>query len=160
MSLPMGFSCEDDLEKIDSEVILIDESRESKQRAGMDFQYHHGNGIEFDLDVEFWPVEHPMEPPDEDRPVKCPIPTASSVINDGKMKQERTTESLLRGKEQPEMKKVAIQATERPIRAVRKRQHTLIRDDHSMKPLTRMPPLPTQNITIFQMLQEVDKFES
>lgn len=47
----------------------------------MDLQYHHGNGIEFDLDVEFWPVEHPMEPPDEDRPVKCPIPTASSVIN-------------------------------------------------------------------------------
>lgn len=23
----------------------------------------------------FEPIEHPLEPPDEDRPVKCPIPT-------------------------------------------------------------------------------------
>lgn len=37
------------------------------------------NGVE--LEGEFWPVEHPLEPGEEDRPVKCPIPTASSVIN-------------------------------------------------------------------------------
>lgn len=37
------------------------------------------NGFEFNSD--FWPIEHPMEPPDEDQPVKCPIPPHSSVIN-------------------------------------------------------------------------------
>lgn len=36
------------------------------------------NGVEGE--VEFWPIEHPVEPSDEDRPVKCPIPH-SSVIN-------------------------------------------------------------------------------
>lgn len=34
-----------------------------------------------EVDFEIWPVEHPMEPPDEDRPVKCPMPADSSVIN-------------------------------------------------------------------------------
>jgi len=52
-----------------------EESREARQRIGMD--WHH-LGVE--VDMEFWPVEHPMEPPDEDRPVKCPMPD-SSVIN-------------------------------------------------------------------------------
>lgn len=44
----------------------------------MDIHHHHHHAVEFD--VEFWPVEHPMEPQDEDRPVRCPIPT-SSVVN-------------------------------------------------------------------------------
>lgn len=35
--------------------------------------HHHGG----EVDMEFWPVEHPMEPPDEDRPVKCPMPDSS-----------------------------------------------------------------------------------
>ena len=39
--------------------------------------WHH---LEVEVDMEFWPVEHPMEPPDEDRPVKCPMPD-STVIN-------------------------------------------------------------------------------
>lgn len=30
-------------------------------------------------DVEFWPIEHPIEPLDEDRPVKCPV--LNSVLN-------------------------------------------------------------------------------
>jgi hypothetical protein len=55
---------------------LIDESREARYGVGMD--WHH---LEVEVvDMEFWPVEHPMEPPDEDRPVKCPMPD-SSVIN-------------------------------------------------------------------------------
>ncbi|THF95570.1 hypothetical protein TEA_019007 [Camellia sinensis var. sinensis] len=36
------------------------------------------NGVECNTD--FWPVEHPIEPPDEDQPVKCPKPD-SSVMN-------------------------------------------------------------------------------
>lgn len=39
--------------------------------------WHH---LEVEVDMDFWPVEHPMEPPDEDQPVKCPMPD-SSVIN-------------------------------------------------------------------------------
>jgi hypothetical protein len=47
---------------------------------------------------------------------------------------------------------------------VRKRHHTLTRQDHRViaPDLTRMasiPALPTQNVTIFQMLQELDKFD-
>lgn len=41
----------------------------------MDVRSHGVEG-----EVEFWPIEHPMEPSDEDRPVKCPMPD-SSVIN-------------------------------------------------------------------------------
>lgn len=51
-----------------------------------------------------------------------------------------------------------------PVRQVRKRHHhTLNRGHHTMTPLMRMPPLPSlpaQNITIFQMLQQIDKFQS
>lgn len=52
---------------------------------------------------------------------------------------------------------------QRPARAVRKRHHTLTGgDDHVIVPLTRIPPppLPTPNLTVFQMLQQLDKFES
>ena len=45
----------------------------------MDLQHRH-HAVEFE--VEFWPVEHPMEPQDEDRPIKCPMAT-SSVIKVG-----------------------------------------------------------------------------
>lgn len=122
----------------------------------MDLQYRHGNEIE--IEFEFWPVEHPMEPPDEDQPVKCPLLAPSSAIKDGKMKEE----SLGRRTEQPDMMNIAgNRVIKRPVRTVlRKRQHTPTPDDNSMKPPARMPPLPTQNITIFQMLQEIDKFES
>ena len=57
---------------------------------------------------------------------------------------------------------VAVDA-EPPVRAVRKRHHTLTRGDYIMTPTMRtppLPPLPNQNITIFQMLQQLDKFES
>lgn len=41
-------------------------------------QQQQQQGVENEAD--FWPVEHPLEPRDEDRPVKCPMPQ-SSVIN-------------------------------------------------------------------------------
>ena len=40
--------------------------------------HQHNQGVEKSTD--FFPVEHPVEPTDEDRPVKCPMPE-SSVIN-------------------------------------------------------------------------------
>ncbi|XVE85556.1 hypothetical protein DITRI_Ditri17bG0099700 [Diplodiscus trichospermus] len=145
------------------EVAVIDETRwELWRDEGGSMDMHH-HAIEFDM--EFWPVEHPMEPQDEDRPIKCPLPASSSSINDGKGLEERVAaESWRKRTELPETAKKGISvATEPPVRAVRKRHHTLTGDDHTMKPLTRMPPLPplpTQNVTIFQMLQEFDKFNS
>lgn len=53
-----------------------------------------------------------------------------------------------------------------PARAVRKRHHTLTHGggDLEITPFIRTPPLPpplpSQNVTIFQMLQQVDKFDS
>ena len=55
---------------------MIEETIDTPERDGMDVRSH---GVEGDQ-VEFWPIEHPMEPSDEDRPVKCPMPH-SSVIN-------------------------------------------------------------------------------
>ena len=51
-----------------------EEEEEKKQNGVVEVE------VEVELDFEIWPVEHPMEPPDEDRPVKCPMPE-SSVIN-------------------------------------------------------------------------------
>ncbi|GMY18124.1 hypothetical protein FCV25MIE_13363 [Fagus crenata] len=162
----MGFSCGEDYDTKESEVPLIDESREARYRVGMD--WHH---LEVEVvDMEFWPVEHPMEPPDEDRPVKCPMPD-SSVINEGGMNEKRLSESSMRRRAevavQPagvnRQRVAAVVDADPPVRAVRKRHHTLTRGDHIMTPLMRMPPLPplpNQNITIFQMLQQFDNFES
>ncbi|XP_030960220.1 uncharacterized protein LOC126717796 isoform X1 [Quercus robur] len=171
MNISMGFSCEGDYDANESEVPLIDESRDARYRVGMD--WHH---LEVEVDMDFWPVEHPMEPPDEDRPVKCPMPD-STVINcekrisyeqEGGVNEKRIGESLRKRAEATvpaavnRQRVVAVDA-EPPVRAVRKRHHTLTRGDYIMTPTMRtpsLPPLPNQNITIFQMLQQFDKFES
>jgi len=57
---------------------LIDEASATQQQNSIIMEVHHLQGVEKSTD--FFPVEHPMEPPDEDRPVKCPMPE-SSVIN-------------------------------------------------------------------------------
>ena len=43
-------------------------------------QHHQQLQVGVENEADFWPVEHPLEPRDEDRPVKCPMPQ-SSVIN-------------------------------------------------------------------------------
>ncbi|XP_030508182.2 uncharacterized protein LOC115722935 [Cannabis sativa] len=135
------------------------------------------NGVEFEFEI--WPVEHPMEPPDEDRPVKCPIPH-SSLINE----QEKRIAVAEEKKFEEDDKEVGTGT----VRPVRKRHHITLTaenddldhdyddgndgddDDNDYRsntektimPLTRMsplPPLPTQNLTIFQMLQQFDKFD-
>uniref|UniRef100_A0A5B6YTK8 Uncharacterized protein n=1 Tax=Davidia involucrata TaxID=16924 RepID=A0A5B6YTK8_DAVIN len=123
----------------------------------------HRNGVE--SEVEFWPIEHPIEPLDEDRPVKCPMPD-SSVMNDGRMHEERFSESLRKRAELSAVvnkEGMVVAAAEPPVRAARKRHHTLTRRDQTISPLLRMPPLyplPTQNITIFHILKHFNKFES
>lgn len=57
---------------------MIDETSATQQQNCIIMEVHHLQGV--DKSTDFFPVEHPMEPPDEDRPVKCPMPE-SSVIN-------------------------------------------------------------------------------
>ncbi|KAJ4829112.1 hypothetical protein Tsubulata_032896 [Turnera subulata] len=166
----MGLSCGDnDFEKkVISVNPEVENSRESEERSG-------GGGMEvqrrqsMELEVEFWPVEHPMEPQDEDPPVKCPIPN-STVINDGRMCEERCG----RGEVPAVVNKdgMVVVAAQSTVRAVRKRHHTLTHG-HGDRPaplLTRTPSLPlipplptntthTHNLTIFQMLQQYNKFD-
>ncbi|KAL6970077.1 hypothetical protein U1Q18_029783 [Sarracenia purpurea var. burkii] len=111
--------------------------------------------------TEFWPIEHPLEPPDEDEPVKCPMPD-SSVIKDGRMPEEWFSASLRKRMDlSAVMNKegtvaAAVTTKEPPTRAVRKRHHDAsTHEDHTiLTPLFRMPPLhprTTHNITITQM---------
>ncbi|XP_043695081.1 uncharacterized protein LOC122645782 [Telopea speciosissima] len=152
----MGFSCGDGYDKREAKVPLRAEIEEAHEGPGM--QGVHG----LELDLEFKPIDHPVEPPDEDRPVKCPMP-GSSVPNH--VREERFAESLRKRVEQSsELNEegMLVVAIEPPARAVRKRHHTLTRS-HSIPPLFRrppLPPLPTQNDSIFQMLQQCNEYES
>lgn len=46
------------------------------------------HGIE--IAAEFKPVEHPIEPLDNDRPIQCPLPEPS-ILNDGRIWKERVS---------------------------------------------------------------------
>ncbi|KAL5553338.1 hypothetical protein UlMin_040739 [Ulmus minor] len=159
---------------LDGEESIDESSEEREERGGMEMQ-EEDDSVGVEVDFEIWPVEHPMEPPEEDRPVKCPMPH-SSVVNDEGKREKKLAESLRKKAEESattaageaEKKHATMEEEvegERPVRAVRKRHHNLTRgeEEHVIMPLSRMPPLPplpTQNLTIFQMLQQFDKFES
>ncbi|XP_039039179.1 uncharacterized protein LOC120176972 [Hibiscus syriacus] len=95
--------------------------------GGMDLR-QQPLAVEFDVDF-FCPVEHPMEPLGEDRPVKCPMSaSSSSFIYDEKGLEERVVaESSRKRSEQPTTVNNGIAAmamtAEPPVRAVRKRHH-------------------------------------
>lgn len=59
------------------EFSLIDESIATTQSSIIMEVYHHPH-LRVD-NTDFFPVEHPLEPPDEDRPVKCPMPESSVI---------------------------------------------------------------------------------
>ncbi|XP_058753295.1 uncharacterized protein LOC131626493 [Vicia villosa] len=59
------------------------------------------HGIE--VAVEFKPVEHPVEPLDNDRPVQCPLPEPS-ILNDGRIWKERASATMHRRGDLPVMK--------------------------------------------------------
>ncbi|XP_050233524.2 uncharacterized protein LOC126682011 [Mercurialis annua] len=128
----------------------------------MEIQQHHQyHAVEFD--VEFWPLEHPMEPQDEDRPVKCPIPASSSIINDGRAREESYSESLRKRAEIRTIVNkqgiVIVDAESPPFEAVRKKHHALAEGDRIVtRTSTSLPPLPSQNLTIFHMLQQLDEY--
>ncbi|KFK44953.1 hypothetical protein AALP_AA1G325000 [Arabis alpina] len=51
------------------------------------------HGIE--IATEFKPVEHPVEPLDNDLPIQCPLPEPS-ILNDGRIWKERVPASMRR----------------------------------------------------------------
>ncbi|XP_054808938.1 uncharacterized protein LOC129311023 [Prosopis cineraria] len=169
LALFMGFSCDNVLDEEQSEVHLTDETVATQQRtlALMEVRHHQQQGVESEAD--FWPVEHPLEPRDEDRPVKCPMPQ-SSVINEGGVQEKRFAESIRKRVEaSAEMaergRREGMEADPPDLaRAVRKRHHTLTQEGElEITPFIRtppLPPLPSQNVTVFQMFQQVDKFDS
>ncbi|XP_021889016.1 uncharacterized protein LOC110807993, partial [Carica papaya] len=59
------------------------------------------HGIE--VAVEFKPVEHPIEPMDNDRPIQCPLPEPS-ILNDGRIWKERVSANARRRVDLPVMK--------------------------------------------------------
>ncbi|KAB2632158.1 hypothetical protein D8674_028405 [Pyrus ussuriensis x Pyrus communis] len=59
------------------------------------------HGIE--VAVEFKPVEHPIEPFDNDRPIQCPLPEPS-ILNDGRLWKERVSATVPRRGDLPVMK--------------------------------------------------------
>ena len=64
--------------KDDMVIELKDDTRESRntimiENVGI-------NGIDFEAEFEFWPIQHPSEPSHEDRPVQCPMPHSSHLI--------------------------------------------------------------------------------
>ncbi|KAK7307345.1 hypothetical protein VNO77_40316 [Canavalia gladiata] len=59
------------------------------------------HGIE--VTVEFKPVEHPIEPLDNDRPIQCPLPEPS-ILNDGRIWKERVSATVRRRGDLPVMK--------------------------------------------------------
>ncbi|KAG6713443.1 hypothetical protein I3843_05G143000 [Carya illinoinensis] len=91
MNPSRGLSRGDAFDGGENEVPLTDEeTREARYRIGTGW---HRLGVEA-VNMEFWPVEHPMEPPDEDRPVKCPMPH-SSPLNYFRLVAHRPTNSVL-----------------------------------------------------------------
>ncbi|KAG6599867.1 uncharacterized protein LOC111482932 [Cucurbita maxima] len=128
-------------------------SIKAERRSGMEAQV-------VEVDMEFWPLQHPTEPDDEDRPVVCPMPNSSSILDEGTMHNgKRAPESW---RKRTEVSREVKASAETAVRVVRKRHHhTLSRPDHLMGGMSPVPLLPTtQNFTIFQMLQQLDKFES
>ncbi|XVE57362.1 hypothetical protein DITRI_Ditri04bG0085300 [Diplodiscus trichospermus] len=59
------------------------------------------HGIE--VAVEFKPVEHPIEPLDNDRPIHCP-PPEPSILNDGRIWKEQVSANVRRRADLPVMK--------------------------------------------------------
>ncbi|KAH0469636.1 hypothetical protein IEQ34_001194 [Dendrobium chrysotoxum] len=102
-----------------------------------------------EYDAEFKPIEHPMEPLEEDQPVKCPMPD-SSLLNEGKNTLKEPLGDEFLSMEEP------LQDNEEsiPLQADRKRHHK-IHQDSSIQ-----PPFWGSQYNIFQVFQQCKDFSS
>ncbi|XP_027174669.1 uncharacterized protein LOC113774318 [Coffea eugenioides] len=104
-----------------SNCIKLPEKSTQQEKHTMDFQQ---NEVHTNLD-QFWPVTHPIEPLEEDQPVKCPMPH-TCVVKDNEEKEEQFFSETLRRKakllEVTEHKEMVV-GRDHPPRAVRRRHH-------------------------------------
>ncbi|KAJ0240473.1 Uncharacterized protein HA466_0221050 [Hirschfeldia incana] len=77
------------------------------------------------LEAEFCPVEHPVEPEEEDHPVICPVPISSALINNSK---EKTKPDWVKHRASCE---TPVYPPPRHVRNVRKRRNSFVEGDNS-----------------------------
>ncbi|XP_020526156.1 uncharacterized protein LOC18439219 isoform X2 [Amborella trichopoda] len=140
MTISLNYSCVDELDEKDGvglnrEVVVVVPSP-----AG-------GHGVE--LDVEFKPIDHPLEPHDNEQPVKCPMPEPS-ILNDGRIWKERLAASVRRRGELPVMKEDNVGPAESPTYSSRKR--------HQSHPANHviLPSFSAPEPNLIKMLQEFE----
>eukprot|EP00262_Sarcandra_glabra_P008686 TRINITY_DN22329_c0_g1_i1.p1 TRINITY_DN22329_c0_g1~~TRINITY_DN22329_c0_g1_i1.p1 ORF type:complete len:156 (-),score=28.76 TRINITY_DN22329_c0_g1_i1:214-681(-) len=108
--------------------------------------------VAVEVDFDFKPIDHPIEPADDDRPVKCPMPN-STVLNDGRASKGPFAEGLQKQAEYLVVNEEGIVMFAEPSpQAVRKRHHSLTQD--------HTPPFLPPQSTIFQLFQECKDFQS
>ncbi|XP_057833078.1 uncharacterized protein LOC131043867 isoform X2 [Cryptomeria japonica] len=91
---------------------------------------------------EFKPVEHPLEPPDKDQPVKCP-PPEPSILHDGRIWKERREATARRRSELPVIRESGLQS-----QGLHRRRHT-VSSEHLILPSFSCP-----EHTILKLLDE------
>ncbi|ESQ33115.1 hypothetical protein EUTSA_v10005091mg [Eutrema salsugineum] len=116
------------------------------------------------FDVEFCPVEHPIEPEEEDRPVKCPVPITSSLIRNSTGKPKPDWVKHRASCETP------VNPPPRHVRNVRKRHNSVFEGNNnfftrSMMSSSTLRSLDDEttarrsNVTIYRVRQQVHEFE-
>eukprot|EP00268_Persea_americana_P046632 TRINITY_DN48119_c0_g1_i2.p1 TRINITY_DN48119_c0_g1~~TRINITY_DN48119_c0_g1_i2.p1 ORF type:complete len:143 (-),score=34.38 TRINITY_DN48119_c0_g1_i2:94-522(-) len=141
MTISMAFSCGDGVDIRECELPQGDEVTETGRVIGVEFK------------VAFGPIEHPLEPTDEDHPVKCPM-SNSSVLSDGERPKEQTAESLRKIAEFTVADEEGMVAGPQPLaHPVRKRHQTLHRD-RGRPPLSMVPQR-----SVLQVFAELNEFE-
>ncbi|KAI3418541.1 uncharacterized protein J3R85_013749 [Psidium guajava] len=100
------------------------------------------HGIE--VAVEFKPVEHPIEPLDNDQPIQCPLPEPS-ILNDGRIWKERVSATVRRRADLPIMKESGSIESESTA-AIRQRPATSNR--------TILPSISAPEHNLLKLLEE------
>ncbi|XP_072973876.1 uncharacterized protein [Typha angustifolia] len=101
-------------------------------------------------EMGFKPLEHPLEPMDEDRPMKCPMLNCFPLTDKGEWK-DTFTESLWKGVEFT-AESNEMEDGRRSLQATHKRHHHISRDPPHMTSLKR----PQYNF--FQVFQQCKEY--
>ncbi|CAA7043739.1 unnamed protein product [Microthlaspi erraticum] len=110
------------------------------------------------FDVEFCPVEHPVEPEEEDRPVRCPVPVSSSLIHNSKKKSKPDWVKHRASCDTP-----VYPPPRHHVRNVRKRHNSFVEGNNSFFTRSMLSTSSTHeettprrsNVTIYRVLQQV-----
>ncbi|CAL9167174.1 unnamed protein product [Musa hybrid cultivar] len=137
------------------------EVSEGEEEEGNDGAYDtHGeierkgddDDAEVEVDGEFKPIEHPLEPPDDDRPAKYPLPFASVVNDEGELKESFS--ASLQTIAESSSSSSSIGNEERVA------EQTRPRTDRKRHPVRNHPPPPSPNYSIFQVFHQCKQFEA